>query len=74
MIRLGCLVLCALCLIVAGCAGGGRPRVGVSVGVGYSGYYGGPWYGYPAYDYYDDAVDYADTLPAYGMDMGGYDY
>ena len=37
-------------LIVAGCAGGGSPRVSYGVGVGYGGYYGpGSWRGHPGY-------------------------
>lgn len=39
--------------IVAGCAGGGSPRVSYSVGMGYGGYYGrGPWRGHPGYPIY----------------------
>ena len=36
----------AVVVFLAGCAGGGSPRVSYSVGMGYGGYYGRAPYGY----------------------------
>jgi len=75
-------------LIVAGCAGGGSPRVSYSVGMGYGGYYGhGPWRGHPVYIGGGGGPDIphipegptASQMPDFGMpdagmmDMGGFD-
>lgn len=82
------LIAAAVCLVLlgalAGCAGGGSPRVSYSVGVGYGSYYGpSAWSRYPGRPVYvvgggrPDIPDIPDgpvaaPMPDFGMpDMGG---
>ena len=70
------LLIIAVVALLMGCAGGGRPRVSYSVGMGYGGYYGRSPYGYyrppvviggPGPDF-DRPV--ATPLPSHDMDFG----